>query len=177
MFMFTKKILSATVLIWNVCVYCSVVIVTHLISPKTPQEKISQSPWWPKVLPQFAEKASEETSKNPLCVFFIFYLFFPFPLFPNVKPPVSVRFLHLLSKPSQCRLCFPLRLRSFVSSQWFYCKNTLFVLQGAVFAFNEGTLDILWLYCFSYFSVWSLAPSSGHIISLHVLSIHPSPFG
>ncbi len=65
--LFTKKSLTATVLIWNVCVYCSVVIVTLLISPKTPQEKISQSPWWPKGLPQFAEKASEETSKNPEC--------------------------------------------------------------------------------------------------------------
>ncbi len=129
--LFTKKSLTATVLIWNVCVYCSVVIVTLLISPKTPQEKISQSPWWPKGLPQFAEKASEETSKNPECP----------PPPPNVKPPVSVQFLHLLSKPSQCWLCFPLQLRLFVSSQWVYCKNKLL---GAVFAFNEVTLDILW---------------------------------
>lgn len=102
-----------------------------LISPKTHQEKISQSLWWLRVLPQFAEKASEETSKKP--AYFHFQL-------------VSVCLLHLLSKHSQCWLCFPLWLRSFVLSQWFYCKNTLFVLQGAVFAFNEVTLDTVWIY-------------------------------
>lgn len=102
-----------------------------LISLKTHQEKISQSPWWRRVLPQFAEKASEETSKKP--AYFLFQV-------------VSVRFLHLLSKRSQCWLCFPLWLRSFVLSQWFYCKNALFVLQGAVFAFNEVPLDTVWLY-------------------------------
>lgn len=106
-----------------------------LISPKTHQVKISQSPWWPRVLQQFAEKASEETSKKP--TYF---------LSQSVKQLVSVRFLHLLSKPSQCWLCFPLWLRSFVFSQWFYCKNTSFVLQGAVYVFNEVTLDKLWIY-------------------------------
>lgn len=73
------------------CCYSNMSLLA-LISPKTHQEKISQSPWCQRVSPQCAERAWEETSKElasrtekrfVLCCL------------------VSVQIMHPLSHPSQ----------------------------------------------------------------------------